>query len=115
MLFKGCRRLADNRGYRVWRRSFFSHRFVNLLFLVQLASTESWNKGLIVREKNYLNVFIYDKWEGHYIAVFEEGEEFEPTVCEIRDGQTTKPNYLTEADLVTRMDKNGIGLSLGCG
>jgi hypothetical protein len=71
--------------------------------------------GLIVQEKNYLNVFIYEKWEGHHIPVFEEGEEFEPTVCDLREGQTTKPNYLTEADLVTRMDKNGIGLSLRCG
>jgi DNA topoisomerase-3 len=68
-----------------------------------------------VREKNYLIVFIYDKWVGHHIPVFEEGEEFEPTVCELREGQTSKPNYLTEADLVTLMDKNGIGLSLRCG
>ena len=65
-----------------------------------------------MREKNYLTVFIYDKWVGHHIPNFEEGEEFEPTVCEIREGRTSKPNYLTEADLVTLMDKNGIGLSL---
>ncbi|KAF8799282.1 prokaryotic type I DNA topoisomerase [Phlegmacium glaucopus] len=64
---------------------------------------------LIVREKNYLNVYIYDKWVGHHIPDFEEGEEFEPTICELREGQTSKPNYLTEADLVTLMDKNGIG------
>jgi len=32
-----------------------------------------------------------------------------PTVCELRDGTTTAPSYLTEADLVTMMDKNGIG------
>lgn len=32
-----------------------------------------------------------------------------PTVCEMRDGQTTRPNLLTEADLVSLMDKNGIG------
>lgn len=40
---------------------------------------------------------------------FTEGETFDPTVCELRQGQTSKPNLLTEADLVTLMDKNGIG------
>lgn len=65
--------------------------------------------GLVVKEKNYLVVYIYEKWNTHTVPQFEEGEEFEPTVCEIRNGQTSKPNYLTEADLVTLMDKNGIG------
>jgi DNA topoisomerase-3 len=72
--------------------------------------------GLIVKEKNYLNVYIYDKWNGHHVPDFQEGEEFEPTTREIRQGVTSKPNYLTEADLVTLMDKNGIGKPLGsCG
>ncbi|KAF9557949.1 prokaryotic type I DNA topoisomerase [Agrocybe pediades] len=65
--------------------------------------------GLIVRERNYLEVYPYDKWNAQYIPDFEENQEFEPTTCEVREGQTSKPNYLTEADLVTLMDKNGIG------
>ena len=40
---------------------------------------------------------------------FAEGEEFIPSVCELKEGQTTRPNLLTEADLVGLMDKNGIG------
>lgn len=32
-----------------------------------------------------------------------------PSVCELKDGSTSKPNLLTEADLVGLMDKNGIG------
>jgi DNA topoisomerase-3 len=32
-----------------------------------------------------------------------------PSVCELRDGETSSPSLLTEADLVTLMDKNGIG------
>lgn len=40
-----------------------------------------------------------------------EGEEYHPSEVELRDGQTTKPNLLTEADLVNLMDKNGIGQS----
>ncbi|KAF8893540.1 prokaryotic type I DNA topoisomerase, partial [Infundibulicybe gibba] len=65
--------------------------------------------GLVIMEKNYLLVYPYDKWVGRVIPEFEEGEEFMPSVCELREGETTKPNYLTEADLVTLMDKNGIG------
>lgn len=59
--------------------------------------------------RNYLEVYVYDKWTGKEIPEFREGEEFMPTVCELKEGQTSAPNYLTEADLVTLMDKNGIG------
>ena len=65
--------------------------------------------GLIVRERNYLDVFIYDKWSDKELPNFQEGETFVPTVCELREGKTSKPTLLTEADLVTIMDKNGIG------
>ncbi|KAL5524020.1 hypothetical protein ACEPAG_8193 [Sanghuangporus baumii] len=65
--------------------------------------------GLVVLVKNYLDVYPYDKWTGKYLPHFEEGEQFMPTVCELREGQTTCPNLLTEADLVGLMDKNGIG------
>lgn len=54
-------------------------------------------------------MYVYDKWTGKEIPEFREGEEFMPTVCELKEGQTSAPNYLTEADLVTLMDKNGIG------
>lgn len=60
-------------------------------------------------ERNYLDVYTYDKWTGKHLPNFEEGQEFMPTVCELRDGTTTAPSYLTEADLVSLMDKNGIG------
>ena len=65
--------------------------------------------GLRIRERNYLDVFIYDKWSDKELPHFENGEEFAPTVCMLKDGKTTKPHLLTEADLVTLMDKNGIG------
>ena len=59
--------------------------------------------------RNYLDVYTYDKWAGKFLPNFEEGEQFRPTICEIREGETTRPNLLTDADLVTLMDKNGIG------
>lgn len=67
--------------------------------------------GLIVQQRNYLEVYIYDKWNGNLLPDFQVGEKFIPDVCEIKEGVTSSPNYLTEADLVSLMDKNGIGPS----
>jgi DNA topoisomerase-3 len=64
-----------------------------------------------VTERNYLEVYPYDKWASRTLPAFEQGEEFDPSSLLLKDGQTTPPKYLTEADLVTLMDKNGIG---GC-
>lgn len=80
-----------------------------------LATLCCWNSqlkcmiGLVVLARNYLEVYPYDKWTGKELPEFREGEEFTPTVCELREGETSKPSLLTEADLVTLMDKNGIG------
>ena len=68
-----------------------------------------YTTGLIVLERNYLDVYPYDKWQGKELPNFEEGATFVPSVCELRDGTTSKPSLLTEADLVGIMDKNGIG------
>jgi len=60
--------------------------------------------------RNYLEVYPYDKWAASALPDFQEGEQFMPSVCELKDGSTSKPNLLTEADLVGLMDKNGIGV-----
>ena len=67
--------------------------------------------GLTVTERNYLEVFPYDKWSDKELPRFEQGETFTPSVCELKEGQTSRPSLLTEADLVSLMDKNGIGTS----
>lgn len=64
---------------------------------------------MIIHERNYLDVYPYDKWVSHAVPDFAEGEEFQPSVCELKNGETSPPSLLTEADLVTLMDKNGIG------
>ncbi|ORX38825.1 putative DNA topoisomerase type I [Kockovaella imperatae] len=76
---------------------------------IDINGEEFSTSGLIVTQRNYLNVYPYDKWNSSALPDFDEGEEFVPSVCELRDGQTSKPNLLTEADLVGLMDKNGIG------
>lgn len=76
---------------------------------VEYDGEEFYATGLIVLQRNYLDVYPYDKWNAKEIPNFRDGEEFEPTSCEIKEGKTTPPSLLTEADLVALMDKNGIG------
>jgi len=78
----------------------------------KMISNTPWincSSGLSIRERNYLDVYPYDKWSDKELPDFEEGATFVPSVCELRDGITSKPSLLTEADLVGIMDKNGIG------
>jgi DNA topoisomerase-3 len=66
--------------------------------------------GLTVLERNYLDVYPYDKWTSSQdLPHFSEGEIFEPTEARIHEGQTSAPGYLTEPELIALMDVNGIG------
>lgn len=67
-------------------------------------------RGLIVLERNYLDVFPYEKWnDSAELPAFREGEVFRPTEAMMTEGKTSPPGYLTEADLIALMDINGIG------
>lgn len=66
--------------------------------------------GLLVLERNYLNVYPYERWESsQQVPRFTLGESFEPTEANIADGSTSPPGYLTEPQLIALMDANGIG------
>jgi DNA topoisomerase-3 len=66
--------------------------------------------GLIVLERNYLDVYPYEKWTSSQpLPKFAMREAFEPTEANITDGETTPPGYLTEPELISLMDANGIG------
>jgi DNA topoisomerase-3 len=67
-------------------------------------------KGLTVLERNYLDIYVYDKWESSVpLPVFQRDEVFEPREAVMTEGKTTAPNYLTEPELIGLMDANGIG------
>ncbi|WVO16515.1 hypothetical protein L204_104193 [Cryptococcus depauperatus] len=76
---------------------------------IEIAGESFSISGLIVLARNYLEVYPYDKWAARTLPDFQEGELFVPDIVELKEGTTTKPNLLTEADLVGLMDKNGIG------
>jgi DNA topoisomerase-3 len=66
--------------------------------------------GLLVRERNYLDVYPYERWESsQQLPDFTVGEQFIPTEATMLEGQTGPPGYLTEPELIALMDANGIG------
>ncbi|KAI8646254.1 DNA topoisomerase [Parasitella parasitica] len=66
-------------------------------------------KGLVILERNYLEVYTYDRWTGNQIPDFVEGDEFIPDTLKVESGHTTAPQLLTEPDLISMMEKNEIG------
>ncbi|KAG4068472.1 hypothetical protein HA402_004813 [Bradysia odoriphaga] len=75
----------------------------------QIVDEEFTATGLIIHERNYLEVYIYDKWTGKEVHPYQQGEQFNPTELSMREGTTTAPPMLTEAELIALMDKHGIG------
>ena len=65
--------------------------------------------GVVVLERNYLDVYPYENWTSTTLPRFRLRESFEPTEAIITDGKTSAPGYLTEPDLIALMDANGIG------
>jgi DNA topoisomerase-3 len=64
----------------------------------------------MILEKNYLEVYPYESWNSKAIHLYQQGQTFEPTVLDVVSGETSAPNLLTEADLISLMEKHGIGI-----
>jgi DNA topoisomerase-3 len=65
--------------------------------------------GLMVEERNYLDIYKFEKWNASAIPVYQQGDTFEPTTLLMVTGEISPPPLLTEADLIAKMDSNGIG------
>lgn len=65
--------------------------------------------GLVILERNYLDVYPYDKWNAKEVHQYEMNEAFVPTTLALDESRTSAPKLLTEADLIALMDKHGIG------
>lgn len=76
---------------------------------VVVADEQFTATGLLIYERNYLDVYIYEKWNAKEIHQYQIGNTFQPTELTMPEGTTSPPNLLTEADLIALMDKNGIG------
>lgn len=76
---------------------------------VDLAGETFTSSGLMITERNYLDIYTFDVWTNRNIPVFQENQQFVPTGLFMREGTTSPPPLLSEADLISTMDKNGIG------
>lgn len=76
---------------------------------VTVADEDFTATGLCIHERNYLDVYIYEKWNSKEIHNYQIGNTFEPTELSMVEGSTSAPSLLTEADLIALMDKHGIG------
>ncbi|CUM63196.1 uncharacterized protein PRCAT00000765001 [Priceomyces carsonii] len=66
--------------------------------------------GLIVQERNYLDVYPYRKWETtKQLPILIEGEMIKVSSGLMKEGKTAPPKHMTEPELIALMDANGIG------
>ncbi|GAB0095931.1 DNA topoisomerase [Sergentomyia squamirostris] len=79
------------------------------LVSVEIGGEEFNASGLLILERNYLDVYIYDRWSAKEIHEYERGTSFYPSTIDMPEGSTTAPQMLTEADLIALMEKHSIG------
>ncbi|CAN6681600.1 unnamed protein product [Malus baccata var. baccata] len=65
--------------------------------------------GRVILAKNYLDVYRFESWGGSLLPTYEYGQQFVPTTLTLDSGVTRPPPLLSEADLLSCMDKEGIG------
>ncbi|RKO99126.1 hypothetical protein CXG81DRAFT_30289 [Caulochytrium protostelioides] len=65
--------------------------------------------GTMILDPAWYRVYPYERWTGRLLPTFRPGDVIVPDVFTIATGKTTAPRLLTEADLISLMDKSGIG------
>lgn len=66
--------------------------------------------GLVVLERNFLDVYPWAKWEtSKQLPRLEMNQECEISHAEMKSGNTSPPKPMTESELIMLMDANGIG------
>ncbi|XP_017309955.1 DNA topoisomerase 3-alpha isoform X1 [Ictalurus punctatus] len=76
---------------------------------IDIAEEKFSASGLTIIARNYLEVYPFDKWYNKVIPLYTPETTFQPTAIEMVEGQTSPPQLLTEADLISLMEKHGIG------
>ncbi|KMQ86449.1 dna topoisomerase 3-alpha-like protein [Lasius niger] len=76
---------------------------------IDIAGEKFTANGLEIIARNYLDVYIYDKWNNKQIHSYEQRQVFRPTSIDMVEEKTSPPSLLTEAELIALMDKHGIG------
>jgi DNA topoisomerase IA len=66
-------------------------------------------KGIEITEENFLQIYVYMKWNEAELPNFEQGEKITPSSFLMNEHNTQPPSLLTESDLIAAMDNSGIG------
>ena len=75
-----------------------------------LVATEVFHvSGLIISARNYLDIYPFDTWASKSIPPFKINDYFTLNSVEMSEGNTRPPELLKEHELITLMDKHGIG------
>jgi DNA topoisomerase III len=74
-----------------------------------MALEEFTASGLMVLERNWLDVYPYTSWGGSEVPPLQPGMTFEPAELALRSSQTEPPAKLSERDLLSLLDRFGIG------
>jgi DNA topoisomerase-3 len=67
------------------------------------------SSGLVITQRNYLDIYTYDVWKNTSLPSFTLNEVVTPTKIDLTKGDTQPPAFLTEVDLIALMDEHGIG------
>ncbi|KAL8477361.1 hypothetical protein ACS0TY_029602 [Phlomoides rotata] len=76
---------------------------------IDIAGEQFSASGRVIIAKNYLDVYRFESWGGLVIPTYQFGQQFTPTSLTLDSGVTRPPPLLSEADLLSRMEEEGIG------
>jgi DNA topoisomerase III len=80
--------------------------------VVRIGTEDFTAKGLMIIERNWLEVYHpFERWSTQQgeLPELEIGSRVVPSALTMKEGQTTSPQPLTEAELIALMDRHGIG------
>ncbi|CAA0839526.1 DNA topoisomerase 3-alpha, partial [Striga hermonthica] len=76
---------------------------------IDIAGEQFSASGRVIIAKNYLEVYRFESWGNSMIPSYNTGQQFIPSSLTLDSGVTRPPPLLSEADLLSCMDKAGIG------
>lgn len=76
---------------------------------IDIAGERFSASGRVILAKNYLDVYRFESWGDSMIPTHVQGQQFIPATLTLDSGVTRPPPLLSEADLLSCMDKAGIG------
>lgn len=76
---------------------------------IDISGYEFYCKGTEITEKGFLDIYDYESWEDKLLPNLKEKEIVKLLDIELETKKTQSPSLLNEAELISLMDKNGIG------